>query len=418
MREIKKGRSLCLQWMKTIRYDAAVVGGGPSGLIAAEGIASAGHRVVVYEEHDLLGVPDHCAGLLSAPGLDSLKLKIPSEVVQNHVSGARIFSPSGHSILIERGRREAFVVDRRQFDSWLGARAQDAGASIETETKVKDVSKDANTERRLTLRTPKEAVEIQASVIVNGEGSRCIISKFLGLPIIPRRSKYPAFQFEVKGVEIDEDLVEMFYGRQIAPGFFAWIIPIDKGRARVGLAARSHAKMRLTAAIRHHPIMKNKLQNAIIEREMGGVVLVGMPANRTSTDGAVVVGDAAGLVKPTTGGGVILGGIASQLAAKTVAESIEEGNTSAKMLRRYDQRWRSQLLNELRAMHMAQRVISSLSDKGVDSLIKDAREHDLVATVREEGDMDMQGRVIGRLLTKPITLLAGLKAIRYFNPLF
>jgi geranylgeranyl reductase family protein len=403
--------------MKTIRYDAAVVGGGPAGLIAAEGIASAGHSVIVYEEHENLGVPDHCAGLLSAPGLNLLGLKPPSEVVQNHVSGARIYSPSGHSIFVERGRREAFVVDRRRFDSWLGTLAQDAGASVETGTKVKAVSQDEDMTQRLTLRSLGNDLEIQASVIVNGEGSRCILSKSLGIPIVPRKNKYPAFQFEVKGVDIDEDLVEMFYGRRIAPGFFAWIIPIGDGRARVGLAAKNHAKRRLTAAIRHHPVMKDKLQSAKIEREMGGVVLVGMPVNRTSTDSVVVVGDAAGIVKPTTGGGVILGGIAAQLAATTVAESINKGDTSANALMRYDQRWRGQLLNELRAMSMAQRVISSLSDKGVDSLIKDAKEHDLVATVREEGDMDMQGRVIGRLLTKPLTLWAGLKAIRYLNPL-
>ena len=99
--------------------DAIIVGGGPAGLLAASKIAENGHSVRVLEEHPEIGKPDHCAGLLSSSGLKSLGLKPPDEVVQNTVSGARIYAPSGHSILVERGQREALVIDRRGFDKGL-----------------------------------------------------------------------------------------------------------------------------------------------------------------------------------------------------------------------------------------------------------------------------------------------------------
>ncbi|MGD2073072.1 MAG: NAD(P)/FAD-dependent oxidoreductase, partial [Candidatus Thorarchaeota archaeon] len=113
-------------------YDALVIGAGPAGLLAALEIARRGYSVGVFEEHQKVGEPDHCAGLLSVTGLKSLQLKLPNDVIQNHVIGAKIHSPSGHSLVIERGNREAVVVDRRKFDSWLAERAVEYGASVVT----------------------------------------------------------------------------------------------------------------------------------------------------------------------------------------------------------------------------------------------------------------------------------------------
>ena len=97
-------------------HDAIVVGAGPAGLIAAHRIASNGYSVLTLEEHEKVGEPDHCAGLLSSSGLRRLGIVPPNHIIQNTVAGARIHSPSGYSILIERGRREAFVVNRQMFD--------------------------------------------------------------------------------------------------------------------------------------------------------------------------------------------------------------------------------------------------------------------------------------------------------------
>ena len=113
-----------------MEYDAIIAGAGPAGLLAATKIAEDGYNVLVLEEHQRIGEPDHCAGLLSSSGLESLNLKPPEEAIQNLVSGARIFAPSGHSILIERGQREAFVIDRRRFDLWLSETARKKGVDI------------------------------------------------------------------------------------------------------------------------------------------------------------------------------------------------------------------------------------------------------------------------------------------------
>ncbi|MHA1924442.1 MAG: geranylgeranyl reductase family protein [Candidatus Thorarchaeota archaeon] len=403
--------------MNQTEYDVIVVGGGPSGLISAHRVAADGHRVLVLEEHETIGEPDHCAGLLSVSGLNSIGLQPPEDVIQNHVMGARIYSPSGHHIYVERGQREALVIDRRKFDRWLANRAIDAGASIRTEAKVRHI-RWKNGRIAGVQASGDESDDFSSSIVINAEGSRCQISKQAGLPMVPRSSKYPAFQIEVSDADVDNDIVEMYYGRATAPGFFAWIIPLGDGRARVGLAAKSLAKRRLMAAIRHHPIMKERLRDASIQRTLGGVVLVGMPIKKTVKDNILVVGDAAGMVKPTTGGGVIVGGMAANVAGRIVTDALSNQDESNVMLDKYEGSWRSLLMRELRTMYMTQRLLSSFSDKGLDSLVRDAEQYGLIRTIRREGDMDMQRRVILRLLSSPMTLIAGLKAARFINPFF
>jgi flavin-dependent dehydrogenase len=253
--------------------------------------------------------------------------------------------------------------------------------------------------------------------VIDAEGVVCNLSKSIGLPVVPKTSKYPAYQYEMRGAEIDDEVAEMYYGRQVAPGFFAWIIPLGEGRARVGLAAFNFSKARLNAAVRHHRIMHERLSRVSIEKGRGGTVLVGMPIRKTFSSGVLVAGDAAGMVKATTGGGVIFGGMAGIIAGRVASSAITERDCSEGYLGRYQVAWRSTFMKNLRAMFLAQRALLSLSDEGLDALVKGARELGLVETVEKEGDMDMQWRIIKDLLTNPRAFRLGLRVVRRLSPL-
>ncbi len=394
----------------SLKPDAVVIGAGPAGTLAAFELAKEGHNVQVFEDHEFVGEPVHCAGLLSTSGLSTLALKPPQSVIQNQVSGARIYSPNGSFIEIERGQREAHVIDRSLFDKWLAERAVSEGATITTMTKVtKVILRDDGVSG---IRTA-DGDEVESSVIVNAEGSRCIISSSVGLPSVPRSSKLPAYQYELSGVDIDDTFVEMFYSRETAPGFFAWIIPLGNNRARVGLASRSKTKPRLKHFIRKNRLVKDRLEKATVTRGFGGTVLVGMPISRTWKDGLLVAGDAAGQVKATTGGGVIMGGLSARIAGQVASKALGESKWD---FREYENRWQSHIMNELRAMYLVQKALTSLSDKGLDTLVESANRHGLVDIIRTEGDMDRQKRVIMSLTKNPRMLLLGLNVLRYLNP--
>ncbi len=403
--------------MSVLKYDAIIVGAGPSGLIAAHSIARNGHRVLVLEEHNQVGIPDHCAGLVSSSGIKKLGLVPPADVIQNTVEAARIYSPSGYSLLVERGKREALVIDRRRFDAWLASRALEVGAELKTNCKVKSAKKLEGGEYRVDYTCNDSVEEAVARVVLNAEGSRGVISRSLGLPSIPRSSKYPAFQYEVSGISIDKNVVEMFYGRNISKGFFAWIIPLSSDSARVGIASKDRAKQRLQSCMKTHPVMRKRLRGMTIDRSLGGVVLIGQPQKKTADSGAVNLGDAAGFVKATTGGGVIIGGTSASSAGARVSRELShtKGEINLSFL---DALWGSSLRRELWTMYIAQKILMSFSDKGLDELVKGAARTGILDIIRKEGDMDLQRRVILRLLRSPEMFLVGLRAIRYWNPVF
>jgi digeranylgeranylglycerophospholipid reductase len=403
--------------VSALKYDAIIAGAGPSGLIAAHRIARDGHRVLVLEEHSQVGIPDHCAGLISSSGIKKLGLVPPPDVIQNTVEAARIYSPSGHSLLVERGKREALVINRRRFDAWLASRTMEAGAELKTSSKVTDVTKLEDGSYRVNYTSNDHVEEVIARVVLNAEGSRGVIAHSLGFPRIPRSSKYPAFQYEVSGISIDKSIVEMFYGRNVSNGFFAWIIPLGGDRARVGIASKDRAKQRLQSCMKNHPVMHDRLTGMKIDRSLGGVVIVGPPLRKTADGGAVSLGDAAGFVKATTGGGIILGGTSANIAGARISRELShtKGEIDLSFLNAL---WRTSLQRELWIMYIAQRILMSFSDKGLDELVKGASRTGILDIIRREGDMDLQRRVILRLLRSPEMFLVGLRAIRYWNPLF
>lgn len=396
-----------------MKYDAIVIGAGPSGLIAASEIAKAGHNVIVFEEHKSIGEPTHCAGLLSGSGLDSLALEPPQNVIQNQVRGARIYSPSGEYIEIKRGRREAYVVNRILFDRWLAERAIEQGTQIETQSKVHDLIQRKNIVNGVIVGEEKKSVS--AKVVINDEGARGVISRLAKLQVIPKKYKLPAYQYELENVDVNEDIAEMYYGRDLAPGFFAWIIPLGENRARVGIASKSDPRQRLQRFIKTNQYVSSKFQHFKIVNNYGGVVLVGLPITKTWKEGMLVVGDAAGHVKATTGGGVIMGGTAARIAGNVTNTILDETDDEIDY-GDYETQWRGQILNELRTMYIAQKGLTSLSNEGLNTLIHGINELGLVDVIHSKGDMDRQKDVILSLMRNPRIIPLGLNVIRFLNP--
>src|ERR1700736_6679453 len=114
--------------------DVLVVGGGPSGLYAAERLARAGVDTLVCEEHSAVGDPVHCTGILAAESFDEFDL--PREATVNTLVAARFTSPGGISVRYRPLTPLAAVIDRRTFDRSLARRAEEAGASIRTGARV------------------------------------------------------------------------------------------------------------------------------------------------------------------------------------------------------------------------------------------------------------------------------------------
>lgn len=377
-----------------MRTEAAIVGAGPAGLIAARELARMGVEVKVFEEHQNIGEPNHCAGIISVEGLRRLGVVPSPDFVQQEVRGGTAHSPDGTSIRIRGDRTRAYAVDRAAFDRHLAGLALGEGAELERGRRVSElVVKDG----RVTGIRTREGI-IRAGVVVDCEGAGGSLARSLGLQR-PSEGVLAGINAEVPGIDLEPDMVEVWLGNDIAPGLFAWVVPIVGGEARCGLAcAQGDALVQLKA------FLGRRFGDVVHSEPRIWPVLTGGPVSKTVVDGLLLVGDVAGQTKPTTGGGVILGGLCALEAAKTASEALEQGEFSAKFLGRYERSWRASLGDEFSSMLAVRRFSNKVSDARMNRLfasLKKAGLEDALREIADGGDMDMQSGVIRSALRHP-----------------
>ncbi|MCE7738006.1 MAG: NAD(P)/FAD-dependent oxidoreductase [Candidatus Heimdallarchaeota archaeon] len=396
--------------------DIVVIGGGPSGLIAARTAAERGKDVVLYESKNQIGVHEHCAGLLSIDGLDQLQLgNLPPEVVQNaQVKGTIIFSPSGQALSVSKKKPTVLVVNRAKLNQFLFQEALDKGVSVETSSRVIGIHRETNS---LVLKMGKKALsqDIKCNIAILAEGRFPRLNEQVNLPVPSRKSIVFSSMYIMKNLrDIDPEFVEVYQDQKYAPGFFAWIIPLNDRIAKVGLASYTvPASDFLNSFIKNHPIAKKKLENAVIDKRMSGAIPLGSYIRKTYADNVLVVGDAAGQIKPTTGGGVIFGGIAAQIAGKVASDAVTAEKYNSQYLSKYQKLWKKELKQNLKVMKLIRSYINSLSTKDLNRFFILLNKPRIRNKISESGDVDNQKTIVFNLLMNlnlwPILLSTGLK---------
>jgi digeranylgeranylglycerophospholipid reductase len=357
--------------------DVVVVGGGPAGLIAARELASAGFSVRVVEEHDVIGAPVHCTGVL---GLDAFaELGLSRRAIVGAADSARFISPNGTTVVIRAEGVRAAVVDRAIFDRELADAAVAAGATIHTGVRVVGV---ARARKSVTIRAVDADLEARAAILACGASYRFNRALGLGVPDVLVHSA----QLEVPFPPLDE--LQVHFGRTIAPGGFAWVVPFGRGGttfARVGLFCERDAGARFQAfasVIRS----AHRIEEPWPEPRLRALPLGPVP--RTWTDRILAVGDAAGLVKPTTGGGIYYGLLTGHLAAGVLAEALAVDRLDGRRLKEYERRWRARLGPEIRAGLAFRGVAARLNDVAVDHLMELARVDGIVPLLQQTADFN------------------------------
>ena len=353
--------------------DVVVIGGGPAGLAAAAELARRGHSVSVFEEHAAIGAPVHCTGVLAAEAVDSLDL--PRHALLNPLATVRFVAPSGRAFEYTTSRTEAVVIDRAVFDRALADTATAAGASITRGRRVTAVSQHA----RSAVVALADGETIEARSVVIACGAQYGLQRRLGLDIPPMYLHSAQFEFPAAAPRD----VEIFFGSSIAPKGFAWVVPVQRGTmafARVGVMAATQATSWFTQIVRHvQQRWQLDIPNPLTPRRR---VLPLADVGRTYTDRVLLVGDAAGLVKPTTGGGIYYGIISGRLAAEVLSDQLQRDELTAPHLARYEKLWRKRFQPEFSAQLALRRVAEGMDDDAIDALFDLARTDGVLPLVR------------------------------------
>lgn len=321
------------------KYDLIVVGSGPAGCRTAEIVAREGYKVLIVEEHTEAGIPTQCTGFVSK------KIgKIPENIIVNKIPKAKFIS--GESSFEVKAKEPMQLMDRHRFDVYRYNLAKSAGVEFQFNTRF------IGYENRKVI-TTKGVFETE--MLVGADGPNSMVAKVFNLK--PTENQLFLVQVRAKG-NFDPTLAELYFGSDIAPGNFAWVIPESKETARIGLMTSVHPGNYF------EDFLKKRLGSKIdFSDRLGDVIRYGL-IEKSVADRILLVGDAASQVKPFSAGGLVYGQICAEIAGEAIVKAFHKNDFSEKFFKEnYERKWKRKIGNGIKRGMTVKKIFTKIQDK-------------------------------------------------------
>ena len=354
-------------------YDVVVAGGSVAGLLSAREISSKGFSVLVIEEDYEIGTPEHCGGLVSIAGLEELGI-IPFRKTFDHMMEyAEIKSPNGKSFTINSKKQKVVEISRRELDKQIAFQAQKNGTEIKVRTSFQEVTNTG-------IRTNEE--NIDCKIFVDARGVSSLIHK-------DRTGILSSAQYEIYANWIKKGKVEVIFDQEKYPGFFAWVIPSNEGKGKVGVAGKG-----INVSDTLNAILKEKGKYSTIRKIFAPIWIKG-PIEKFVDGKTVIVGDAAGQAKPTTAGGIFTSGMGGVFAGQAISKFLKTNEISH--LQEYQKRWTERFGKEFDKQLLARKILERLDNQTINKLFESITP-EITNEISEKDDFDFHTSSIIKLL--------------------
>jgi geranylgeranyl reductase family protein len=370
--------------------DVIVVGAGPAGSYAAFMLAKKGFTVTQLEEHREVGKPVECTGLVSKRVLSFVNTKS----IINRVHGAHVYFPNDGMINISKAE-DTVVLERDEFDKDVSGMATGSGVNLLVNARALKITRNSEGVK-VNLRHDGNVKEISARAVIGADGANSIVRKDLFGKRIGRVAS--AYQVESADVMEDQDNVNVYLGSKITKGYFGWATPAGDtsriGTASIGGTSRSYFQE-----------LNRRFRNNKILSITGGPIPIST-LKKTYGDRTILVGDAAGIVKPLSGGGIYTGILSGSKAARTLEIALENNNFSESYLAQYERMWKSEIGRELKVDLIIQKLFSKITDYSFNKLYEVISKEENMKVINRVGDIDFPSRVVASLILRNPTIIS------------
>ena len=368
-------------------YQVVIVGAGPVGGRLATELASRGISTLMLEEHAEIGRPFQCAGLVNPPAMNMVNLH---DTILQSVDGALMHSPSGIMLPVGKdGRVRTHVVCRKRFDQGVVAQAMDAGAHLWLKSKPIDAS--VTTDGVIVkVEREGEIIDLTCGLLVGADGAHSWTRRHfrMGRP----KEMMIGFQADVSGLTGKDNWLEMYTGKDFAPGFFAWVIPTGNNTHRVGMWARpqdldGRSVEECYESLISHDLWKKRFAGMNEIARYCGPVPCGT-IRKPFKDRVMVIGDAAGMAKPTTGGGIGPGFRQIEAIIDKLSVAIKKDKLSSSDLEKICKPFKAFRKEQDRARALRDLLVTIPDDDELDSHFEMFNRPEILDLINSVGDIE------------------------------
>lgn len=362
-----------------------IVGGGHVGLYTASRLAGLGLKVLLFDQKKSIGERIVCTGIIGEEAFK--RFNLPLDTVLGKIQEVRFFSPLGSHFDYHPPEVLARVVDRSRFNQYFANEAVQKGAEIKTANRVEGIR--IKREGVVVRVVESDGIEssYEGEVLVLATGVNYKLFHAIGLQ---------APQTFLSGAQVhvpydDAGQTSIYVGREVAPGSFAWVVPLEAGGARVGLLSEKNPSFYIKRFLDR---IRPGWRDDVGETQIDFRPVVQAPLEKTYTDRVLVVGEAAGQIKTTTGGGIYYGLLGAEFALETLKEAFRKNNFSANALSPYERKWKKAIGEELRLGYYFRKLFSKLTDEQIEELFDRMIQEEILNLAYREAVFDWHKNII------------------------
>ena len=361
------------------KFDVIVIGCGPAGTQAAKNISEKGKSVLVLDHRKEIG-NKLCTGIVGSELINHYPEA--KNYIYYEANSAKIFNDSNHIIDVKKNETQALVIDRIKFIQSIIQEAVDYGSILKKERLVTSVKIDEEGVH-IKSRFNGKLENYFSKLLIVASGFNSKIAKSLEFDL--SNNYIYGYQTKISNLNLKE--VNVFTGGSLPKGHFGWLVPTNNNKGLCGILGKS--KLKNNGKDFLEEMQSNYNFNVEEKTKVWGIPI--QPVKKNYSERCLLIGDVAGQVKPTTGGGIYYAMKSSDIASEIVIDALNNNIFSEKKLSVYSKKWNQIFKNELRIGLFARQFYESLNNNDIVKILNHVKDSELISS---DINFDWHSRII------------------------